>query len=202
MYGLKPVPTSRPYQPVLTPVGLVHPLAVVRIALFVGVDVATLAVEADIAVLLTHVDLELACGTPALPAVVVVTETENALAESRAHTPSRGSAGKHKAQKGAAQDDETGQRRRPGKQQRYLDQHVDNDQVFGFDRYRQGEHVHFQVAKEHSERGQQAEDCSIGAGGCGKWTGMKDLGKAEGAPDQAAADRAQEVNFEQPAAAL
>jgi hypothetical protein len=86
----------------------VHPLAVVGIALFVGVDVAALVVEADIAVLLAHVDLELAGGPPALPAVVVVTETEEALAKGRAHTPPRCTASKEEAQQRTAQDNKAG----------------------------------------------------------------------------------------------
>src|SRR5882757_5806202 len=181
---------------------LVHPFAVVGVAFFVGVDVAALVVEADVAVLLAHIDLELACGAPALPAIVVVTKTEETLAKSRAHAPPRCTPRKQKAQQRTAQDDEIGQRRPPGKQQRYLDQHVDDDQIFGSNRYRQGEHVHFKVTKEDGERGQQAEECSVGAGGRGKRAGMKELGKAKGAADQTAAYRAQEINFQQPAAAL
>src|ERR1700754_151489 len=87
---------------------LIHPSAVVGVALFVGVDVAALVVEADVAVLLTHVDLELARGAAALPAVVIVTETEDAFAEGRAHAPPRSTPGKQKAQQRTAQDDEIG----------------------------------------------------------------------------------------------
>src|SRR6266478_442709 len=70
---------------------LVHPALVVRVfAEFVGVYVATVLVEVDFAVLLAHVDLELAGGAAALPAVVAVAEAEVALAESEGEAAAGG----------------------------------------------------------------------------------------------------------------
>ena len=57
-------------------VPLVHPALVVGVVgiftQLIGVDVATVFVEVDFAILLTHVDLELACSAAAFPAVVSV----------------------------------------------------------------------------------------------------------------------------------
>src|ERR1700733_14642112 len=66
---------------------LVHPAFVVGIFAFgfVGVDVAAVLVEVDFAILLAHVDLELARGAAALPAVVAVADSEVTLAEAEGH---------------------------------------------------------------------------------------------------------------------
>src|ERR1700742_5116653 len=89
---------------------LIHPSAVVGVAFFVGVDVAALVVEADVAVLLTHVDLELARASPPLPTIVVVTETENTFTESGGHSPPRCPPRKQEAKERAAQDNEISKR--------------------------------------------------------------------------------------------
>jgi hypothetical protein len=70
---------------------LVHPAFVVGVAAlgFVWVDVAAVFVEVDFAVLLAHVDLELAGGATALPAVVAVADAEVALAEAEGQAATR-----------------------------------------------------------------------------------------------------------------
>ena len=57
------------------PKKLIHPAFVIGIfSQFVGVDVPSLFVEVNLAVLLAHVDLELSCGTAAFAAIVCVAD--------------------------------------------------------------------------------------------------------------------------------
>src|SRR5579859_4777980 len=70
---------------------LVHPAAVFGVfAGLVGIDVAAVLVEVDDAVLLAHVDLELAGGAAALPAVIAVAHAEVALREAERHSAAGG----------------------------------------------------------------------------------------------------------------
>src|SRR5260370_40790193 len=65
---------------------LVHPATVVGIlACFVGIDVAAILVELDLAVLLAHVHRELARSPAALPAVVPGADAEGSLRQPEDH---------------------------------------------------------------------------------------------------------------------
>src|ERR1700733_4968716 len=67
---------------------LIHPPSVVGV--FAGIYVLAVLVEASVAVLLAHVDCELARGAAALPAVVLVAQAEVALAGGRGEAAARG----------------------------------------------------------------------------------------------------------------
>src|SRR5258707_11661932 len=90
-------------------VWLVHPAFVVGVlAEFVGVYVAAVLVEVDFAVLLAHVDFELAGGAAALPAVVAVAEAEVALAEPEGEAAAGGGFCVEEAAEGAGGVEEGG----------------------------------------------------------------------------------------------
>src|ERR1700757_723559 len=114
---------------------LVHPAAVVGV--LVRIDVAAVLVEVDVAVLLAHVDLELASGAAALPAVVVVAESVEALTAGKGETAARRHSDVDVSKERAAELGE-GEEFLVGEEHGERDEEIDGDEVLGLDHHREG----------------------------------------------------------------
>src|SRR5271165_6987912 len=137
--------------------GSILPALVVGVPVLVRIDVAAFAVEVHLAILLAHVDLELARGATALPLVVAVPEAEVALTDSAEDAAPRS---RLHIQVAAERSTELRQRidlvaeEKAGEG----DQQVDGGQVLRFDLDWKREEHERHVTVEHSECNKQAED--------------------------------------------
>ena len=154
----------------------------------------------DLAVLLAHVDLELACGAAALPAVVVVAHAEVSLAESEGEAAARGELDVEEAAEGAGELEECVEAVGLFEQERDGDEDVDGHHVLGLDADEEPEEE-FLVAEDHGDGDEEAEDAGPAAGGGDVGSEAEDVGEGDGGGDDGAADDGGEVEFGEPAGA-
>jgi hypothetical protein len=142
---------------------LVHPALVFGIAAeFVGVDVAAVFVEVNVSVLLAHVDLELACGTAALPTVVIIAYAEVALAEPEDEAATRGESSVEITHERAAQLGESAEAVVAFEQDSDADEDIDGDQVLRLHSDKEVE-TNLLVAGDDCECDQERKDGCPGA---------------------------------------
>src|SRR6201996_9522846 len=133
----------------------VHAAAIIR------VDVAAFLVEVNLAALLAHVDLELARGPGAPPAVVPVAHAVKALAGGVTVAPARRGLGVEIAAQPSAEVGDIFDRIAAAEQHDHSDQHEDDGEIFGLDAEGQRKHEELLVAKEDGEAGEQAQESTV-----------------------------------------
>ena len=154
----------------------------------------------DLAVLFAHVDLELAGGAAALPAVVVVAEAEVLLAESEGEAAARGELDVEEAAEGAGELEESAEAVGLFEQERDGDEDVDGHHVLGLDADEEPEEE-FLVAEDHGDGDEEAEDAGPATGGGVDGLEIEDTREGEDGRDDCATDDGGEVKLGEPAAA-
>ena len=165
------------------PFGLVHPAFVVGFwRHLVGVDVAAVLVEVDFAVLLAHVDLELAGGAATLLAVVGVADSEKRSQNPKAR-PRRGAKLTKRKPQSAPESWMQGTEG-VGLFQQHADgdKDVDRDHVLGLDSQKEPEKK-FLIAEEHGDRNQEPEDAGPGSDRADVGTQAEDVRERDGRGD-------------------
>jgi len=174
---------------------LVHPALVVGVlAELVGVDVAAVFVEVDFAVLLLHVDLELAGGAAALPAVVAVADAEVLLGEGKGEAAAGSEFDEERAAEGSGELDEGVEAVGLLEQDGDGDEDVDRDHVLGLDAEDKPEEE-LLIAEDHCDGDHEAEDARPGSGGGDVGTQAENVGEGDGGGNDGAADDGGEVEL-------
>ena len=179
----------------------VHPSFVVWVfAELVRVDVAAVFVEMDFAILLAHVDLELAGGAAAFPAIVVVAEAEEAFAETEGEATAWSEFDVKESAKRAGELEERAEAVGLLEKDGDGDENVDGNHVLGLDANEEPEEK-FLVPEDHGNGDEHTEDSGPATSVGGVGTEAEDMSERDGRGKDSSAHDGGEVKLAEPAAA-